>query len=460
MTLSPPRAALPPADQAHRSATLLVGCAATLLVLMNYSAPATTLPQTAAGLGAGPTGQVWILNGIALGLAATLLTAGTLADDHGRKRVFLIGSAALAAASVVCAAAGGTLVFVLARIVQGGASAAMLSASLGMIAHAFPPGAPRVRATAAWGAMIGAGLTAGPPLSAVLAQWGSWRLVYWVLGGVAALLTLAGVLRLRESRAETPRRMDVPGVLALGLGLTALLTALTQGRAGWASVSVVALFAAAAVLLAAFVAIEARSRAPMLDLSLFRRPPFLASIGGALVTGLAVIGPLTYLATIVQVAHGFAPLEAAGMTAIWTSVSAVSSIVAGRTRLPGRAQLAAGLAVGAAGDLGLLGTASHWSWGRASAALVLIGIGSGLANAALARLSVESVPAGRAAMGSGANNTARYIGGSVGVAVAAAVVGAARTAAAGTDVMFVAAAVVAALGAVLALALRDRTAGG
>lgn len=453
MTISTQPSA-PPVAPARPRATLAAGCAATLLVLMAYAAPATTLPATAAGLGAGPIGQVWILNGIALGLASLLLTAGTLADDHGRRRVFVVGLAVLAAASVLGAVAWNTPVFVLARIVQGGAGAALLTSSLGMIGHAFPQGPARVRATATWGAMIGAGLTIGPPLSAGLAEVWDWRAIHWVVAVAAAGLAAVAGAALPESRADVPRRMDVPGVVTLALGLAALLAAVTQGRTGWASATVVVLFALAAVLLGAFAVVEARGRAPMLELSLLRRPAFLVSIAGALVTGLAVIGPLTYLVTILQVAQGFSAMEAALVSAVWTSVSAAASILAGRLRLRGRPQLALALAAGAAGDLGLLGTVAHWSWPRALAALVVIGIGSGLGNAALARLSVESVPAGRASMGTGANNTARYIGGSLGVAGAVAIVG--GTPASGTDAMLWTAGAVAVLGALLAVLLRDR----
>jgi MFS family permease len=455
VTISTRAAAPPTADQGRRSATLAVGSAATLLVLMNYSAPAITLPQIAVALRAGPIGQVWILNGIALGLAALLLTTGTLADDHGRKRVFVIGSVTLMVASAACAMATGTLAFVLARIVQGGASAALLTTSLGMIGHAFPNGPARVRATATWGAMIGAGLTVGPPIAAVLAERVSWRAVYWIVAAVTAVIIIAAVALLVESRAAVRRRVDVPGVATLGLGLAALLGGVTQGRTGWGAPPVLIMLAAGAVLLGAFVAVEARGSSPMLDLSLLRRPRFLVSVSGALVTGLSVIGPLTYLATILQVVDGFSPTEAAGAMAIWTSASVVSSLAGGRLRTPARIQLAVGLALGAVGDLALLGAVGHWSGPRDATALVIIGIGSGLSNAALARLSVESVPHDRASMGSGANNTARYIGGSLGVAMAVAIVGAGGTPAAGTNAMIWTAVGISVLGGVLAVILRD-----
>jgi len=455
MALSATSTAVPPAlAPPARRAVLPVTVAAPFLVLMAYSAPAATLPQTAAGLHAGQIAQTWILNGIALGLSAALLTAGALADNLGRKRLFGLGAVLLTLASVADTLAPNALVFVLARIVQGVSGAALLTASLGMIGHAFP-GPARVKATALWGAMIGAGLTAGPVLSGLLAEHWSWRAIYGLLALGSAVLAAVSLPVLSESRADDPQRVDLPGVTALALGLTALLAAVTQGRTGWTRPSVGLMFALAAILLTGFVVIELRSRAPMLDLGLFRRRAFLASTLGAIVTGLAVIGPLSYMPTILARTHGFGALEAAETMAIWTAISVLASIVAGRLTLPARPQLAVAFGIGAAGALALVGLARDWSWPHAIGALTLVGVGSGLANAALARLAVESVPADRAGMGSGANNTARYIGGSLGVAAAIAIAGSGRDLAAGADTMFVVAAVISVAGALLALLLRD-----
>ena len=449
------------ATTARPGVTLAVTCLATLLVLMNYTAPMTVLPQMAAGVSADLTGQTWILNGISLGLAALLLVAGSLADDYGRRRVFVAGAGLLAAASVVCATAGSTVVLVLARVVQGGASAALIAASLGIVGHAFPSGPARLRATGLWGSMLGAGITLGPLASGALTEVWNWRTFYWLFGVAAAAVAVVAAVALRESRAARPRRVDVAGVLTLGGGLAALLAAVTQGREGWTRPGVLGLFAVAVVLLLAFVAVEARSREPMLDLALFRSPLFLVSTGGAVVTGLAVIGLMSYLPTVLQHALGQTPLSTAALFSIWSAASFVAALQSRRLRMHGRHQLALGLALAAAGSLVLLGLLDHWSVVRVVAALAIGGIGSGLVNAALARLAIESVPADRASMGSGANNTARYIGSSLGVAMVVALVSAAGGAkgadanlAAGVDVAVVVTAVIALAGAGAALALR------
>jgi MFS family permease len=401
---------------------LAVTGVAPLLALMNYATPLILVPQTAAALGAGPSGQVWIMSGISLGLAALLLVAGGLADDYGRKRVFVIGTALLAAASVAGAAAPNTLIFVLARIAQGMASAAMLVTSLGIMGHAFPTGPARLRATGLYGAMMGAGVAGGPLLGGLLERPVGWNAGYWVYAVAAALLALSAIVVLPESRAGRPGRLDVGGVLTLGIGLATLLAAITEGRQGWSRPPVIVLFAAAAGLIAAFAAIESRVRPPLLDLGLFRRPLFLLASVAAVTQGLAVIGLMSNLSTVLEVRQAFSPLGAAGVIAYWSGVAFLASLQVKRVRLsPGRL-LTVGFACTAVGDLFLLGVTSHWSWPQAAAGFLLAGVGYGVANAALARLSLDSVPADRASVGSGANNTARYIGSAVGVPIVIAVI--------------------------------------
>ncbi|WP_344928139.1 MFS transporter, partial [Streptosporangium carneum] len=165
---------------ATRPLTLALACAAPLLVLVDYTAPMVTLPQTTRDLGAGPSGPAWALNAIALGLAALLLIAGDLADNYGRRRIYLAGMWALAAASVMAALSVNTAMFVTARLAQGAASAGLLTASLGAVGHAFPEGRERLRATGRYGAMLGLGIATGPVISGAVAAVTSWRTVYWV----------------------------------------------------------------------------------------------------------------------------------------------------------------------------------------------------------------------------------------------------------------------------------------
>ncbi|WP_169808782.1 MFS transporter [Microtetraspora niveoalba] len=435
----------PPAPLRARPATLAIVCAAPLLALVNYTAPMVTLPEAARALDAGPTGPVWMLNAVTLGLAVSLLVAGVLADEHGRRRVYVIGMASLAVSSAIVALAGGVPMFVLGRFAQGVASAAVLAASLGVVGEVVPPGPERARVTGWYGAMLGLGIAIGPLVSGGLAALSSWRGVYWLTA--ACSVALAVTARTLPARTEPPsgrRRLDVPGAVTLTLGLAALVTGVTEGRLGWSRPVVLAALAAAAVLLAAFALVEVRHPEPLIDMGLFRRPSFLVATGGALATGIAIIGLMSYLPTVLQSALGMTQLATAAVFAVWSGTSFVAALLAPRLRLTTRGRLALGLLLSAAGGLALLGTTAQWSAPRALAGLLVAGVGSGLINGSLTHLAIESVPPHWAGMGSGANNTARYVGSSVGAALTAAVIGG-QGPAAGADLMIVACAAAAAL---------------
>ncbi|GGT78712.1 MFS transporter [Actinomadura citrea] len=458
-TLATPRAA---SGAPGTAAALTLPAAATLLALMNYCAPAATLADTARGLRAGGTAQIWLMSSISLGLAAALMAAGSLADDHGRRRTFVIGAVALAVSSVACALAPNAAVFIAGRVAQGAASAALLVTGLGIIGASFAPGPRRARAAGMWGAMVGLGIALGPIAAAGLTAAGGWRLWYWATVAASAVLAAAASRALTESRAERPRGVDVPGLVTMSLGVAALVAAITWGRTGWTAPGVLALFAAAAALLSAFVLVESRRREPMVDLALFRRPAFLLSVTGALVTGLAVIGVMTYLATMMSLVMGLSPIAAALVLAIWSGLSFLVAFQAHRlpARLPVRRLLAAGFALAGVSELTLAGLSPDAHWWRLAPGLAAAGVASGLTNAMLARLAVESVPADRASMGAGANNTARYIGASLGVAIVGAIAtGSGHDAASlahGTNVAMVVSAVTALAYAVLALVIRER----
>lgn len=405
-------------------ASLAVLCLATLLVLINFTAPIPTVSTIARELGGGLSAQTWILGSISLGLAAFLLVVGGLADDYGRKRTFVLGTVVYVLATVLCALAPSTALFVVARVIQGAGSAAILAASLGLLGHTYPPGPERARATGLWGAMIGGGIAVGPFVSAALTPIVGWRVVFGLLAALGVLIALAAVASLTESRNPSTGRLDVAGAVCLGGGIGFLVAALTEGRGGWTQVSVLLFVALAIVLLAAFVAIERRVSNPLLDLSLLTRPAFLASTFGAFFTGAAVIGFMTYIPIAAQKVLGLSVLASAGILAFWSGLSFLAAPHARRliSVVGARHQVVIGLVVGAVAQLALIGIDENSSWWRFVPGLAVAGIASGVVNAALAGLAVQSVPPNRVAMGSGANNTARYLGSSVGVALVAVIV--------------------------------------
>jgi MFS family permease len=444
------------------SSVLLTAGLGTFLVLVDYTSPLTTLAPTAQALHAGLTAQTWALTGTLVGLAALLLTMGSAADDFGRRRVFAGGAALLVVSSMMSAAAPDTGLFLAGRVLQGCGGAALLAASLGLVGHAFPSGPARIRATGIWGAMVGLGIAAGPVYAALLERAAGWRAVYWGLA-VVAVVVLVLAVGLAESRGQRRRKLDLAGVATLGAGSTCLCAGLAQGRYGWGSLNVIILLVVGALLLAAFFAVEARVSEPMLDVALLRSPGFVASCGGALFTGLAIVGLMSYLPTVLERALGQSPLAAGGILAIWSGLSFVVALQARRlaTRIPAATQVAGSLLLCGVGEALLLGISADGSWVRVVPGLAIAGVGSGVLNAALARLAVASVPAQRAAMGSGANNTARYIGSSLGVAVVVTVVaqgtssrGAAAAMVSGANDAFIVSALLCLTGAALCAAAR------
>ncbi|MEU9440459.1 MFS transporter [Streptomyces sp. NPDC048304] len=436
-------------------ATLALTSAATAVTLMTYTAPMVTLPGTATALHTPLSAQAWLLNGTPLGLAAVLLVAGSLADDYGRRRIFLAGTLALGLTTALGALSTSTWQFTLARIAQGAASAAILASSLGLLVAAFPSPRGRLHATGVWGAFVSGGIAVGPLVAGALP---TWRVAYGVLGAAAVVLAALGTRALAESRAPRGGRPDIPGALAFGLALVALVAALTLGRDGWLRAPVGLLLAAAVLLLALFAAVEHRTRTPMIELGLLRHVPFLASAAGGLFTGLAVIGTFSFLPALLQQVLHLSPMRTAWLLLLWSGLSFLVALqvkhLAGR--IAPRAQLAVGFALHAVAVLTMLGALASGSWTRLLPGLIVSGIGSGLLNGALPLLAVDSVPRERAAMGSGAQQTLRYIGSCAGVALTIALATSSRTLASGTNTALLVSAGLALVGAVLVGVLRER----
>jgi predicted MFS family arabinose efflux permease len=283
---------------------------------------------------------------------------------------------------------------------------------------------------------------------------------YGVLGAAALVVAALASRRLTESRSPRGGRPDVAGALTFGLALVALVAALTLGRDGWLRPQVGLLLLATAVLLATFALLEHRTTTPMIDLSLLRHPRFLASSAGGLFTGLAVIGMFSFLPALLQQTLGLSAMDTAWLFLLWSGFSFAVALQAKRLagRVPPRHQLAVGFALHAAGVLTMLGALDAHSWHRLLPGLIVGGIGSGLLNAALPLLAVESVPATRAAMGSGAQQTFRYIGSCAGVALTIAIATSSGGGLAhGADLAMLISAGLAALAAVTVLVLRERT---
>jgi len=403
---------------------LAVASAATLLVLVAYTDITVTMAASGDALGASAGARAWILSGMSLGLAAALLSAGTLADRRGHRRVFGWAAALLAATSAVGALAPSSGVLVAARVLTGAAGAGMLVTGLAAVGVAFPDGAARARATAVWGAMLGGGIALGPLLGALANALSGWRAGYWLVA-VLALLLVPGCRALGAVPTAPGRRFDVPGGTAFACGMACATAAAVAGRQGWQRPLPLTLTLAAAGGLALFVAIERRRRAPLLDLGLLRRRPFRAATLGALLTGLAVISLMSCLPAFLVVATHASVLTSAAVLGVWSTTSMVVALATRRlpVRIDSAWRLLAGVLLVGVGEALLTGLADDVTWPRLVPGLAVAGVGSGLANAALGHLAVSSLPEGLAGLGAGINTTARYFGAAAGTAVVLAISG-------------------------------------
>ncbi|WP_171060650.1 MFS transporter [Poseidonocella sp. HB161398] len=395
-------------------APLILVTLATALALIVFTAPLTTLEAMTASLGLTAAQQAWVMSAMPLGCAAGLLSAGALGDTHGRRATFTAGLwlTVLASAAAALAPTGTTLI--LARIAQGLGSAGIMACGLGLLGQVYA-GAERRRAAAIWAAGLGAGVATGPVLASAAMEAGGWQAIHWLLGaGAAALAVLSA--RLPES-APRGSRVDLPGSLLLMAGLGCLLSALTELRAGGGTAGVLA--AAGAVLTAAFLAFETRIPNPILRLDLFRRRDFSGATLAAFASGAGVLALMSMVPTVLVRGTGLAPLSSALVLIAWSGLTVVSAL--GARLLPEMLDARDRAVLGLAGCLGaqllMLLPAEGTGWIAVLPGLVAAGIANGILNAALGHAAVESVPPESAAMGSAANNTARYLGSAIGIAL-------------------------------------------
>jgi EmrB/QacA subfamily drug resistance transporter len=443
----------------RRRWTLLVVCLATGVLLLNVSAPSVTLPAVGRDLGADLSILQWVVSGYSLALAATLLTAGTLADLLGRRRMFLGGLIGFAAASALCAAAPSALALIAGRAVQGLAGAVLLSSSLALLAQDFT-GTDRARALGVWGATVAAAFAIGPLEGGVLTEALGWRAIYAVDAAVALACLPVGARRLRESRDPDAEKVDWWGTLTLSLGLFLGVFALTRGDVlGWGSWPILASAAGAALLLAAFVAVERREREPMLDLGLFAIPTFTGASLVVMVIAASTFGPFLYLTLFLLDAAGASP-TAVGLELMPLSGAAlVVSVLGGRAAgvLPVRVALPAGQLLCAAGLLAMRGLEATSPWTVLLPGLLVMGVGIGLSNPTVTYAALGVVPATRSGMASGVNNTFRQVGIALGIATLGALLPARiddpAAFAAALDRILLVSAGVAAVGAALAVTL-------
>jgi EmrB/QacA subfamily drug resistance transporter len=392
---------------------------ATFMLLLDITVVNTALPSIEEDLGASFTDLQWVVDAYALALAALVLTAGSLADRLGRRRIFALGLGVFSLASLAAGLAPDPTFLNISRAVQGVGGAAMFAVSLALVAQEFPSGRERATAMGIYGATIGMAVAAGPLVGGLLTDSLGWESIFFLnvpIGAAAIAVTYA---RVRESRDPNATRIDWAGLVTFSAALFALVLGLVRGNEeGWGSTPIVALLGSAALLMVAFVVIEGRVREPMLPLGLFRGRSFTGVQLAAFAISGSMFALFLYLTLYLQNYLGHSPLEAGIRYLPITLASFVVAPLAGvlLSRVPARVMMGVGLAGAGLGLLLMSGLEAGDEWTGLLAGFLVAGAGVGLLNPVIADVAVSVVPKEQAGMASGINDTFRQVGVAVGIA--------------------------------------------
>ncbi|GAS91328.1 MFS transporter [Mycolicibacterium brisbanense] len=398
--------------------TLVAAYLGLFVGLIDANAVNLALPRIRDDLGGGIAGAQWTIDAYNITFAAALLTAGSLGDRFGRRRLLRIGLTLFIAASVACALAPALPALLAARAVQGLGAALMLPQGLAITSAAFPDPADRARSTAAWAFAAASSTALGPLLGGLLADTAGWRWIFWVNAPVGALALILSLRHLPESRDPAAARIDIPGQYLAVLGLATLTLVLVDGHTWpWQRIVPVALVAACA--LAAFVAVQRRSARPMLPLDLFGSRRLVGALLATFTMTFGIYGLLLVNSFAFQQQRGLSALA----TAVWflplpiTYLALIPAANGLARRTSARTAMTAGLGLMAAGLLLYAAVGPTGPVWLLELSLVLAGAGLALNTGPAVSLAMSAMPVQRSGLGAGVVNLSRLLGITVGVAV-------------------------------------------
>lgn len=370
--------------------------------------------------GGGVTALQWVVTTYTLAFAAFILSAGSLGDRVGAKRVFAWGFAIFTAASLGCALAPSLGFLITSRAVQGIGAAILVPNSLALLNHAYPEEGERGWAVAVWAAGASTALTAGPLVGGSLIAVVGWRSIFLVnvpIGLAAIWLT---VRYTTETPALRQRHLDISGQVAAVLALGCLAGAIIEGgRSGWADPFVLLGFAAALVTFLSFVGIEWRARQPMLPLSLFRSGIFSLTTAVGLMVNIAFYGLIFVLSLYFQQSNHWSPIETGMAFVPMLGAVLVTNLLVPRVApvIGGAVTVAIGAGMMGLACVALLQTAAGTSYSELFGQFIALGSGLGLLVPPLTSMLLGSVDKSRSGVASGVLNSMRQIGSVVGVAL-------------------------------------------
>jgi len=407
-----------PAPDPRRWLVLAVMSLGTLIVFLDLTVVNTALPAISVDLGATTSDLQWVVDSYVLALAGLLILAGSIGDRYGRRRWMSIGLITFMAGSIIGALSGSISMLIVGRAVQGLGAAFVLPATLSIVTSVFPR-EERNKAIAVWTAVGGVGIGFGPAIGGYLVDRYDWAAAFWIHVPII-LIALIGQSVVTESRDSRVTGLDVPGAITATLGISALVFGVIQGtESGWTSPLILLSFAASAVMLAAFIAIELNTTDPMLPLHFFANRDFTGSV---LIIGLMFFaGPATFffLTQFFQIVQGRDPFEAGLLILPNAGAIIIASAIAPKLarQIGLRSTVVVSVSIMALGMLAFAQVDAGWSALTEILIISLFGFGFGLGMPALTDSIMASVPVEDAGVGSAVNDVSRELGSALGVAV-------------------------------------------
>jgi EmrB/QacA subfamily drug resistance transporter len=401
--------------------TLIGACSGLFILMLDSTVVALALPSIRHDVGASAEGLQWAMNGYLLAITILVVTAGRLGDMFGRKRLFLFGMVVFALGSVLSACAGDQQTLIAGRVLQGIGAAPMLPLSLAIVCNAFPAG-KQARALGIWAAISALALAVGPLAGGLLVEL-DWRAIFWINLPIAAVGIAIMALAAPESTDPgSGRHVDVPGLLALSFGLTAVILALIQSRA-WSGAATAGLALAGLAALWAFWWIEHRSPEPIVEFALFRNGPYFGACAAAFTLVGSYWAVMFFQPQYLQDVRGHSAVLSGLMIMPITAPMVVISPRSGRliARFGARGLMTAGMTCGVAGLLVLTRLEGSSSYGLLLAGYLLFGIALGLVYAPMSTAAMAAMPPEKVGIASGVLAMDRVMAGTIALAATGAV---------------------------------------
>ena len=453
-----------PAQFSRADLLVIAACAISMLIVqMDWFALNLAIPAIARDFHMASTDLQWVVSGYMISIGALMVTGGRLADIFGRRRIIVCGLVLFGVLSAVCGAAPDANWLIAARVVHGVGAALIFPVAIAVVSSTFS-GARQSRAIGIVLGFAAIGTALGPFVGGAFSQYWSWRGVFFINIPFCIAAIVLMLRYVRESlEAGADRRVDVPGMLAVTGGLVCISMAFDRGEAwGWFSLATLGTLGAGIVLLAVFVAIEARVKAPLIDLALFRNRAFDAVVVAGSLSNVVFCLVAVFSALYLQQARGLSPFASGLVFLALSAGSGSASYFSGRLaeRFPADRLMAIGMLISAAGIVALTNVESLWLY---TPLFLVTGVGLGL-GWALANVATQAVVApSDVGAASGVTLTCLVMLGAVSVAIAAAMlellsgsVGGAASDAAAIDTILRAGAALAFVGAMCLLAYGRR----